>query len=241
MTTFEIICDQLEEIQKGKKLGSGLTGTVYAYCNIDKTQCYAIKIIKNCNFNEIQQDLELNKKAYDLDLAFKIYYAKQCINSCFIFMDLVHGVSFHSIILPREETKFKYCQINYELFTLVVDNIIDAIETLHRNKIYHGDTNFPNIYISTNNKIKFIDFTSVEIEDQKRLYLFDYLWLLNYMPRYMEQLKLNYLTYFYDKVIKTILKHNEYYIFLDIYNKNIPYYERFEALRDKARQFLGIE
>lgn len=215
----DIACKQIPNIEKNKILGKGTEGSVYCYVD----DCSYVVKIQKLKYNEtyklLQKEVAKNNKASALELAPKIYKLLNCGSKAIILMDTIKG---------QDLWDFK------NITSEDIDDLFDEIDKLHKNKIYHGDLNPSNIFITDKGLFKFIDFN---IRASKYKPIYDYGTMLYYLKS-MNSMNSKTAALFVDKIYKKLLpykKDSHVKVIIDYmnkYNKNYPLF--YSELKDLA-------
>jgi serine/threonine protein kinase len=142
-----------------EKLGSrGKDAQVYSCQKTTRSKIMALKMFrKNKNEEGIESEFNFLKKAYRLNLAPKpIAYS---LTKKYITMEMI-----------GKNTLFHYIQKNHKMTTRQQKDMIEILEILDKNDLFHGDVSPSNFMIDNTGRMYIIDFgMSKKIDDKFKL------------------------------------------------------------------------
>jgi len=135
-------------------LGVGLTSEVYKAFRRDgggwTKQEVALKVIKSKN------DVQVLKKEFERLSQIRSKYCVRVLawenleNGHALVLEYINGVTLHKLMVSN--------MLHSENVIEVLTQVRLGLQTLHRNKVFHGDLNLKNIMISREGVVKIIDF-----------------------------------------------------------------------------------
>jgi serine/threonine protein kinase len=189
--SLEITDKKLNELIKElTPYKTGNNGTVYKFIGIDgKTY-----ILKESTIDISVEEVQLQNLSSRLDLSPYIYKRQYYGSDLYLVMDYIDGITLE-----------EYIENDNKNILEIVNKVLDKIEILHDNKIFHGDLNFGNIMIDKYDNIFFIDFIyfSGYTSDSIRLSI-DYNQFMGSVSYYMKEKYRD----IYIEIYKRMLKYN---------------------------------
>mmetsp|Transcript_3792 Transcript_3792/g.14401 ORF Transcript_3792/g.14401 Transcript_3792/m.14401 type:complete len:870 (-) Transcript_3792:2149-4758(-) len=168
--SFHVMPKTLQDFEFGQMLGSGAFGIVRLCQERNTKRQYAAKIIKKATLIKAKQTKYVKTEkellmAIDHPNVCKLYATFSDEKRLYFIMELVAGGELFPRLRKRETLPFETVQF-------LVAELVDAIAAIHAKNIVHRDLKPENLLLSSNGRLKLVDFGIAKVIHDSGLHTF---------------------------------------------------------------------
>ena len=151
---------------KKDMLGKGKFGYVYKVKNIKDNQIYALKIVKEMENSE-EQINSINREYHimsninhpNIEKCYGLFKEFYPIDNCICYFFILEFIKGENLTNFLERYKIMKQNIDQKLIIIILKGILNGLDYLHKQNIFHRDISTDNIMIENKrNNIKITDF-----------------------------------------------------------------------------------
>eukprot|EP00548_Thalassiothrix_antarctica_P014469 CAMPEP_0194168334 /NCGR_PEP_ID=MMETSP0154-20130528/3341_1 /TAXON_ID=1049557 /ORGANISM="Thalassiothrix antarctica, Strain L6-D1" /LENGTH=743 /DNA_ID=CAMNT_0038879457 /DNA_START=236 /DNA_END=2467 /DNA_ORIENTATION=- len=137
---------------RGRLLGKGGFAKVYLCTALDTNRQYAVKVVPKANLvktrarQKLQAEIKIHRTLkHDNICEYKHFFEDR--KNCYILLELCHNQSLNELIKRRK-------RLTEPETALFLNQLIDAVEYMHKNCVIHRDLKLGNLFLDRKNNVK---------------------------------------------------------------------------------------